>query len=226
MKRARTPSAAIPRKKVKRTKSFKMIPSKSLVFQANTVGAGPERKNIDSNLVGVSGVATPIGLPDWSPTITLLNGVAQGATEVTRVGRKITMTKITMNWNVAMPSAALGGGSLRFKVVYDKQTNGAAPSILGVFTVDNFYSHNNLANADRYITLFDHITDPLCVQGNLNSAGKLSKKLSLETVFSGTAGTVASIASGSIYLFVSQSGGITTSSPNFFANIRIRFIDT
>ena len=118
------------------------------------------------------------------------------------------------------------GGSLRFKVVYDKQTNGAAPSILGVFAVDNFYSHNNLANADRFITLFDHITDPLCVQGNLNSAGKLSKKLSLETVFSGTAGTVASIASGSIYLFVSQSEGITTSSPNFFANIRIRFIDT
>ena len=108
MKRARTPSAAIPRKKVKRTKSFKMIPSKSLVFQANTVGAGPELKNIDSNLVGVSGVATPIGLPDWSPTITLLNGVAQGATEVTRVGRKITMTKITVNWNVAMPSAAVG----------------------------------------------------------------------------------------------------------------------
>ena len=50
---------------------------------------------------------------------------------MTRVGRKITMTKITMNWNVAMPSAAVGGGSLRFKVVYDKQTNGAAPSILG-----------------------------------------------------------------------------------------------
>ena len=122
MKRARTPSAAIPRKKVKRTKSFKMIPSKSLVFQASTVGAGPERKNIDSNLVGGSGVATPIGLPDWSPTITLLNGVAQGATEVTRVGRKITMTKITMNWNAMMPSAAVGGGSLRFKVVYDKQT--------------------------------------------------------------------------------------------------------
>ena len=56
MKRARTPSAAIPRKKVKRTKSSMMIPSKSLVFQANTVGAGPERKNIDSNLVGVSGL--------------------------------------------------------------------------------------------------------------------------------------------------------------------------
>ena len=63
MKRARTPSAAIPRKE-------------------------SEENEIDSNLVGVSGVATPIGLPDWSPTITLLNGVAQGATEVTRVGRK------------------------------------------------------------------------------------------------------------------------------------------
>ena len=31
-----------------------------------------------------------------------------------------------------MPSAAVGGGSLRFKVVYDKQTNGVAPSTLGV----------------------------------------------------------------------------------------------
>ena len=164
MKRARTPSAAIPRKKLKRTKSFKMIPSKSLCSRPTLLEL-TRAKNIDSNLVGGSGVATPIGLPDWSPTITLLNGVAQGATEVTRVGRKITMTKITMNWNAMMPSAAVGGGSLRFKVVYDKQTNGAAPSILSVFTVDNFYSHNNLANADRFITLFDHITDPLCVQG-------------------------------------------------------------
>ena len=45
MKRARTPSAAIPRKKLKRTKSFKMIPSKSLVFQANTVELDPSEKH-------------------------------------------------------------------------------------------------------------------------------------------------------------------------------------
>ena len=69
MKRARTPSAAIPRKKVKRTKSFKMIPSKSLVFSGQHCWSWTRAKNIDSNLVG--------GLPDWSPTITLLNGVAQ-----------------------------------------------------------------------------------------------------------------------------------------------------
>ena len=35
---------------------------------------------------------------------------------MTRVGRKITMTKITMNWNVAMPSAAVGGGSLGLRL--------------------------------------------------------------------------------------------------------------
>ena len=55
MKRARTPSAAIPRKKLKRTKSFKMIPSKSLVFQASTVGAGPERKTLTLTWLGVQG---------------------------------------------------------------------------------------------------------------------------------------------------------------------------
>ena len=103
------------------------------------------------------------------------------------------------------------GRFLRFKVVYDKQTNGAAPSILGVFAVDNFYSHNNLANADRFITLLI-ISQIHYVFKAISIQLESYQKLSLETVFSGTAGTVASIASGSIYLFVSQSGGITTSS--------------
>ena len=63
----------------------------------------------------------------------LVERVAQGATEVTRVIRKDYNDEITMVGMFAMPSAAVGGRFLRFKVVYDKQTNGAAPSILGVF---------------------------------------------------------------------------------------------
>ena len=187
-----------------------MIPSKSLVFQANTVGAGPERKTLTLTWLGSQGLrllsVCLIGLrqsPCW--------------TELLRERRKWQGLVGRLQWRrlqwIGMLRCHLQqlGGSLRFKVVYDKQTNGAAPSILGVLQ----WIISTPIITSPMLTVynsFDHITDPLCVQGNLNSAGKLSKKISLETVFSGTAGTVASIASGSIYLFVSQSGGITTSS--------------
>ena len=62
---------------------------------------------------------------------------------MTRVGRKITMTKITMNWNVAMPSAAVGEVPLGLRLSMISRPMGLRHRGLGVFTVDNFYSHNN-----------------------------------------------------------------------------------
>ena len=64
------------------------------------------------------------------------------------------MTKITMNWNVAMPSAAVGEVPLGLRLSMISRPMGLRHQFLGFFAVDNFYSHNNLANADRFITLF------------------------------------------------------------------------
>jgi len=227
MKRKTHPTKTFktPAKKTKIYQNPVMIPSKSLVFQRNTVSAGPERKNIDLDLTLVSGIAVPIGSMAWSPTITLLNPVAQGATEITRVGRKYQMTKISMNWTAQLGAASTGGCSLRFRVVYDKQTNGAAPTILQVFALDNFHSANNLANSDRFITLIDEITPPIDADNNQQVSGRITKTIGLETMCSGTTGAVTSISSGSVYLFVSQSGGALASSPTLMAYVRTRFID-
>ena len=61
----------------------------------------------------------------------LVEQVAQGATEVTRVGRKITMTKITMNWNVAMPSAAVGEVPLGLRLSMISRPMGLRHQLLG-----------------------------------------------------------------------------------------------
>lgn len=213
----------------KKRKVFKqqaaMIPARSLAFQQNTVGSGPEKKNLDSDLTGATGIALPVGLTTWSPTISLLNGVAQGATEITRVGRKIQMTKLSFYWTAQLGAATTGGCSIRFRVVYDKQANGALPAITQVFLADNFHSPNNLANADRFITLVDEITPPLDADNNQQVSGQITRRLNLETMFSGATNGIASITSGSIYLFVSQSGGALASSPSFMLYPRIRFID-
>jgi len=202
-----------------------LVPARPLAFQQNTVSSGPEKKNFDVDLTLVNAIATPIGSQDWSPTITLLNGIAQGATETTRVGRKCQLVKISANWTALIPPAATGGCSLRFRIVYDKQTNGAAPTIAQVFAVNNYHSANNLANSDRFITLVDEITPPLSIQGDTQVSGKFSRRLGLETMFSAAPGVVASITSGSMYLFVSQSGGALNSSPNLNLYVRTRFID-
>lgn len=223
--RKRTASSQLPRPSKKKRYNPTVIPARPLVFQRNTVTAAPERKNVDVDLTLVNGIAVGPGSQAWSPTITLLNGIAQGATEITRVGRKCQLTKISFNWTSVIPPGATGGCCLRFKIVYDKQTNGAAPTILQVFSSDNFHAPNNLANADRFITLVDHITPPLSIQGDTQVSGKVSRKLNLETIFGGSTSGIASITSGSVYLFVAQSGGALASSPNLQAVIRTRFID-
>ena len=52
------------------------------------------------------------------------------------------------------------------------------------------------------------------------------KTLNLETMFNaGSAGTIADITSGSVYMFIAQSGGITTTAPTLSYRSRIRYTD-
>ena len=152
---------------------------KAFGFSAKHSIFWPEKKNFDVDLTLVNAIATPIGSQDWSPTITLLNGIAQGATEVTRVEENVSWLK-SLPTGLLIPPAATGGCSLRFRIIYDKQTNGAAPTITQVFALNNFHAANNLANADRFITIVDEITPPLSIQGDTQVSGKFSRRLDLK----------------------------------------------
>ena len=122
----------------------------------------------------------PLQLPHQpGPSLPLLNGVAEGTTPSTRIGRKITMKSIQLVWTARFPTGSTGGCTLRFRIVYDKQANGAAPSAISMFQTDSYYAPNNLGNADRYITVVDHITDPMSADGDRDVSGRIYKKLDL-----------------------------------------------
>lgn len=201
---------------------------KSLARQQNTVRSGPEKKNldVDDTLTTGTNINIPAGASTWVIGATqLLNGMAQGTTAITRLGRKVQGKKINISYTVALQATSIGGGQVKIRVVYDKQSNGAAFAILDYLSIDGFDSANNLDNSDRFITLANHLTEPISVQNNFSACGKLNIPIDLETMYTGANGVVANILTGSIYLICSQDGQIGTAGPKLGFYSRYRFVD-
>ena len=182
---------------------------------------GGELKYIDTN----ANTALTFASSAFSTGV-LLNGVAQGSDATARIGRKMVMKSLLLRWTWNLASTSTGGSPVRVMVVYDKQANATAPAITDVLVVDSFVGQNNLNNRDRFVVLCDYLSEPIGANGNTSVGGVIYKRLNLETMFnSGSAGTIGDITSGSVYLFVSQTGGILVANPTFNWRARVRFTD-
>jgi len=101
-----------------------------------------------------------------------------------------------------------------------------APAITDILLADAFNSPNNLTYRDRFVTIFDQITEPVDAGGPNERSMTCYKKLNLETLWNaGTDALIGSIASGSMYLFVAQSGSIATNAPSVTIRSRVRYTD-
>jgi len=156
----------------------------------------------------------------------LLTAIAQGTDASNRIGRKVVLKSLLVRYAIKLGSTSTFGSPVRILVVYDKQANATAPAITDVLTVDDFFAPNNLANRDRFVTIFDHITAPVSGGGDAQVADVLYKRINLETIYnSGTDALIGSISSGSIYIFAAQAGNLLTANGNINARIRLRYTD-
>jgi len=156
----------------------------------------------------------------------LLNGLVPGSSASERIGRKITIKSVLIRWQAFLDPASVGGTPLRIMVFYDKQANAADPAVTDVLLNNQFTSANNLSNRDRFVTIFDNITEVVSTQNNFAIAGTLYKSLNLETMYNaGNAGTIGDISSGSIYIMAAQSGKVTVQPVNIVAQCRVRYTD-
>jgi len=204
-----------------------IVSGSSTTAQAKRTGGwanpskGGEVKFLDNAPAGslTAGVAT-------FTAAVLLNGCVNGSDASTRIGRKITMKSILIRYNAALHASSTGGGNFRVLVVYDKQANATAPAITDILLTDNHLSTNNLSNRDRFTTIFDHMTDQIGVASNYSVQDVLYKRLNFETMFNaGSAGTIGDITSGSVYLFIAQSGNLLTQAVTMNMRVRIRYTD-
>lgn len=168
----------------------------------------------------------PITSDAFFATNRLLNTIANGTDASSRIGRKITIKSLLVRFSVSLQATSTGGSPVRILVVYDKQANAVAPAITDILLTDAFTSQNNLSNRDRFVTIFDNITQPVSVGDCYQVAGNLYKSLNLETVYNaGTDATIGSITSGSIYLFTAQANGVAVAPLNVLFKTRVRYSD-
>lgn len=187
---------------------------------ARTLADKSEKKNIDVT------TTSQVVAAQATAQVLLLNGCAQGTTALTRLGRRITMKSLYWMWDGSMAATSAGASPLRLLIVYDKQTNGAAPAATDILVADAIGYPNNLSNSRRFVTLFDELIECVGASGPSAWFRKGYKKLNLNVEFNtGSAGTVADITSGSVYALIYQNGNIITANPSGQFYTRVRFTD-
>ncbi|MFQ0997907.1 hypothetical protein [Gilliamella sp. CG33] len=95
--------------------------------------------------------------------------IAQGTTESTRIGRKLTVKAIAFRYTVQIPTTATAANTtdtIRVMMYLDKQTNGAAAAVTDILESAAYQSFNQLANTSRFTILYDKTTSLSCKSGS------------------------------------------------------------
>lgn len=190
-------------------------PRPSFARQIGAVASStaPEKKNFD-----LAGTLTGAGAGQWSP-VTLINGIAQGNTANTRIGRRLTLTSMTVRWTTTGAFSGTG----RWMIIYDHAPNGALPLITDILTVDTVNGFMNLINNDRFMVIHDEYINNFNTAGAATMCGKWNyNRQPLQNQWTNAAtGTIADITTGAVY--------ILACSPNVITGVvfgsRIRFTD-
>lgn len=217
-KRSRTTASGTKRRKFQRTSQSRSF---GIGFRKNT----GELKTVDVDQANY--------VADTTGSVTLLNGVATGTDFTDRIGRKTIMKSLYIQGYVSAIDNTVSNNLSRLIVVYDNQSNGGAPAVLDVLKQATSISQINLNNRDRFKILVNK-TFPIAAIDNTATqalAGsptihkvKIFKRLKHEVLFNGTGATIASIATGSLYLITIGNTAAGTGG-NFNLSTRVRFED-
>jgi len=166
--------------------------------------------------------------------LVLLNGLAPGTGASQRIGKKCHFRSMLLRYNLGANASGATAfqGFTRIMVFLDTQSNATAPTVAQLLETVTASSPMNMDNRDRFKVLYDQGVS--MSQAPTSSSDcrfiKIYKKMNITTIFNnGTAGTVADITSGSIYLLsISEqagAGAAPTSFPRYDFICRLRYDD-
>lgn len=166
---------------------------------------------------------------DTSTSVALLNGIAPGTGLDQRVGRQVTMRSVQLKYAVnPTTSTNIADQIVRVVLVHDKQPNGTACAATDVLQYATVFAPRNVDNRRRFTILYDrtHYINSYGETGSGTNIQQYYHRLRHPVIFnSGSAGTVADIVTGSMYLIVlgTYSPGASASNVSYYS--RIRFTD-
>jgi len=178
----------------------------------------PEVKAVDSSLSAAGA--------DTTGMILLLNGVVPGTAMNERVGRQIVMTKLKMNLYVSVTPSTGIDQVARILIVRDLQPNGTALAITDVLDAVTPWSQYNLSNQHRFVILSDK-QYYLCNAAESGSGVVVKETIPVNSLVqynSGTAGTVADIATNSLY-YIALGNSALTQKAIVYGTLRLLYRD-
>jgi len=183
-------------------------------------------------------------------SVTTLNLVVAGSTFNQRIGRKICLKSLYIRGHytyTATPSTAASDPAyVRTVVVYDKQTNGAAPTWANVFTSydqalttsSTALDHVNLDFRDRFVILADetHLIMPFGAAQQPAAFTPTASEMminryiplkNMETQYKADSSpsVVGDIATGGLFLLQFSSATPANGTARFTGSLRLRFTD-
>lgn len=176
----------------------------------------PEKKFFD--------VAATGQLISTSPSFHLLNAMVSGAGSLDRLGVDVNNIYSYISFDITIASAA-SGTAVRMFLLYDTQANGVAPTGSDVLeSSTNLNSPLNLDNSHRFVILWDERFNLSSLGSNYQLYKKKFKRLTGYNTHYNTTnlGTVADIATGSLYL-VYMSDETSGNRPTLSFYHRLRF---
>lgn len=188
----------------------------------NAASRGLQLSKGEFKAVDVTTATTSVGT---TPVFFLLNGMTSGSGLDQHIGREVTLKSLEIKYVVGPEAGVTVDQMVRVLLVYDRQTNGAAPAVTDVLTSQSSVSPRNLENRHRFKILYDRtlpINTP--VEPISKKYRKFYRRLAHPVTFNaGVAGTVADITTGSLYLVAFGTrpiGANTAAYIEFFSRIR------
>ena len=137
-------------------------------------------------------------------TLVLMNGLQPGTGASQRIGKKAVFKNYLLRAAIGVPTntgATPLSGYIRLMIVMDKQANATAPTVAQILEAVSAIAPMNMDNRDRFTVLHDYQCPVDQLGGRPSTVHKKFRKINVTTVYNaGTAGTVADIATNSIYL--------------------------
>jgi len=220
-----THRVAFKRSKGKKADGFKNKYKSSFKTRgSNRLFTGNTTEQIEKKAVNVNSTTSAPLTSSFATAINLLPITLGSSPTANRVGRKIQLRSIGLRYTVS-PVAGSNPSQARFVIVYDKATNGSTPIAADVFDINAFNSPLNLNNSERFVVIMDEISDS-CQSNSLNMSGSRFRKVRLDTVFGGNAGSVADINSGGLFMFIANNSDPTVGvASNVYSYARVRYTD-
>lgn len=171
---------------------------------------------------------------DTTGLVSLINGVAQGSDFNNRIGRKVTIKSVQLRGHFTSQDGEVADCYCRLLIVYDRQPNGALPSVTDVLTASTSVSFMNLNNRERFVILAEHsiaLADKSSLvagdqwRGSPTTASvDIYRKVDLPVIFDGTGATIGDIQTGSLFV-LSIGDQVTNNAYNCALTTRVRFVD-